>query len=221
MTCHEFQTRLTDAIETRGADDAALLAEHGERCESAACRAAWRDFQLLSRAVAAWRASSGTPSPALADRVLREAQPLSNPAGPLVSVPPASRRAGGVQWLSIAVAAALLLLVGLSVRPTSESRSVAIRPHASHGERSVQIADGSRDTAPPEGERPRRESYVALAHEATDFVTDLAMLVVPVDVDDPAESRKAEWFHRLGETLAPVKSGVEGKLGEWFPPPAT
>lgn len=67
----------------------------------------------------------------------------------------------------------------------------------------------------------RPESYVELAHEATYFVTDLAMLVVPVDVDAADESATPGWINRLGERLEPVRTGVEGKLGEWFSPPAT
>jgi hypothetical protein len=66
-------------------------------------------------------------------------------------------------------------------------------------------------------------AYVGLAREATSFVTDLAMLVVPVDVDDPdvEPAPPPHWLHRLGEHIEPVQDGVKTKLGEWFGPPAT
>lgn len=233
MTCDEFQSRLDDAIATRDAAELARLASHGESCADAGCRSAWQDHRLTDRAVAAWRAIEPVAVPSLADRVLAEVAPEEPGAGSVHHVgadnapygtgghsPPYSnlprRQVSGSQWLSLCVVAALLLAVGFLARPAPDSRHIAIRPQP----RSTPDTAAQPQLANATGET-RPESYVELAHEATYFMTDLAILMVPADVDEPTAEAGPDWFTRLGERLEPVRTNVEGKLGEWFDPPAT
>ena len=226
MTCRDFQSRLSTAIETRAAAEIVRLAAHGEVCAEVACQAAWADHQLLARAVAEWRLSQPVAPSRVADRVLAEIAAESiatHRAQPLLAARPAPRNSG-MQWSSVGISAALLLAIGLFLRPAGESRFLAVRvrpPAARTLDATPEAVVSHQAPIAPTPVEPRPESYVELAHEATYFVTDLAMLVVPVDVDAADETSTPAWFTRIGERLEPVKTGVEGKLGEWFNPPAT
>lgn len=221
MTCHEFQSALTTAVEAR--DRAALerLALHVRSCPSADCRQAWRVEQLLTAAVAAWRTESAPP-PRLAARVLR--QVLGSPA-PTAAFSASNRSTLPRRVWPLAGAAAALLLMGLVLlREGSEpqrlvTRAPSPRPAGSapHDRPAGQDAGRVLDAAQLGG------AYVGMAHEAAWFVTDLAMLVVPVRIDDPAESPAggAGWLRRIEEGIEPVREGVSGKLDEWFAGPAT
>ena len=146
------------------------------------------------------------------------------------------------RWAAITAAVGVLLAVALFVRssstpdglvrddpsrrPVPEVTAPEVTPGLPGDRPQVHLADAN--SVPPSEETPdsaatKRESYVGMAHEATYFMTDLAMLVVPVSVDDPQaeQSPQDDWISRLGERLEPVEAGVKGKLGEWFGPPST
>ncbi len=227
MHCSEFQNRLQDAIVTRDQTELSQLAAHGETCVHAVCRTLWQEQTLLARAVGAWQALQPRP-PRLAERVLREQAATATPPVALARTVPERRRVSpsrSAGWTVTGVAAALLLAAGLALKPSGDGSSLtqsrrgtpAIEAPESHVSHPSLAA--VRSASPVE----TGDSYVHIAREATYFVTDLAMLVVAVDVDHPGESAPPSpgWISRLGEQIEPVKSGVEGKLGEWFGPPAT
>ncbi|MCA9055307.1 MAG: hypothetical protein KDA75_15810 [Planctomycetaceae bacterium] len=146
------------------------------------------------------------------------------------------------RWAAITAAAGVLLAVTLFVRSSSAPDSL-VRDGSSHRP-SPEVTSPDVTPGPPNDlpqalladvpnvpssdaiddlAATKRESYVGMAHEATYFMTDLAMLVVPVSVDEPEADGASEpdWISRLGEQLEPVEAGVKGKLGEWFGPPST
>jgi hypothetical protein len=228
MHCSEFEARLTHAVEARDSAELARLSEHLEACAAPECRALWSEQEWLARAIAEWR-SQRPPAPRLVERVLKDLmRPCVDRSVANVAAPLTKRRASG--WGAVVTAAALLLAVGLMLRPTSHTASLARRT-STPSSLGTDVVPSSPSTLASSGDspsapvaiEPARESYVDLAHEATYFVTDLAMLVVPVDVaaEDDMSPEEASWFNRLGEQLEPVKTGVEGKLGEWFGAPAT
>jgi hypothetical protein len=207
MNCSDFQHRLTLAIERRDAEEFARLAGHGETCSDEECRQRWEECRFLARGIEAWRQHL-PPMPRLSERVLRELS-RTREASQVPAARPHARSRSGVAMLT--AAAVLLLTTTLLIRSSDDELRLARLERA----RRVLAADG--ETVPPGA------AYVGMAEEATSFVTDLAMLVVPVDVDLPAgdEPPPSSWFDRLGERLEPVRSGVETKFGEWFGSPAT
>ena len=233
MNCPDFQSRLTTAIEQR--DSAALesLAEHGESCSTPECGALWQERRLLARAIPVWKQSSPIPPARLARNVLQSLDGERPVAGHAIPQPRRDAPAADNRWAVLATAAVILLAVGLLMRPGTQSidladgnRSAVTTPSDEHPTLpdvpDPLVANAVMDD-PQAEEQPRPDTYVGMAHEASYFVTDLAMLVVPVSVDEP-EQEEIEgdtWFSRLGEQLEPVESGVKGKLGEWFGPPAT
>lgn len=229
MTCAEFQAGLQLAIETRDAAALARLAEHGEQCRQAECRRAWEDEQLLRRAIALWRAVPKPVGGGLVDAVLREVLPPPAPSPAIAARPQHSWQAGSILGAAVALLLAVLVLApdaGRTVRLAGRTGGTAEAP-AAHSEANGSPA-GIVDAAPQQTSAAVDAAgisgaYVGLAQDATSFVTDLAMLVVPVAVDDPDEeaATPSHWFQRLGEHIEPVQDGVKNKLGEWFGPPAT
>lgn len=241
MQCADFQRLLQTAVEERDAAAVAALAEHARVCPETECHRLWDDEQLIARAVTAWRGV--TPSPRLAPRVVSE---LRRSAAPMPGVSPVEhqgaqpRRGGDSRSLLglLSAAAALLVIVSFAFGPHNEDAQLArperprrtpagdgisIRPRPAV----VQTLPGSRSVEPVAGASGDAgdvgASYVGLATEATHLVTDLAMRIVPVRVEQPAgdDLDGPHWVDRLGAQIEPVREGVATKLGEWFGSPAT
>ncbi|MFV0442317.1 MAG: hypothetical protein ACK5Q5_01965 [Planctomycetaceae bacterium] len=220
MTCHEFRSRLEHAIETRDAAALSELAEHGIGCAAPDCQSLWQDELLLADAIPAWRAQCVLPETSLVRRTLAN---LSSPATAVGAVSPKALQPRQ-SWLPITAAAAILLVVGLSLQRSDDAQPVAIAVHPAVSPATTlegQQTDYPGRKLPLTKEADHRESYVHLAHEATYFMTDLAMAVVPVEVDPSAGNQQTSWFTQLGERLEPVRSDVEVKFDEWFGPPMT
>lgn len=231
MTCTEFQAGLQTAIETRDAVALARLAGHGEQCPQAECRRLWEEERLLRRAIAVWRGGPAPEARGLAEAVLREvsAAPAPIPSPPIASSPPRSWQTGAMLAAAAALLLALLIVApdaGRTVRLAGRTRGPAdaraAQTRTTSPSASTAVAPARQTTAPVDA-AVLSGAYVGLAREATSFVTDLAMLVVPVAVDDPDEepAPAPHWLHRLGEHIEPVQDGVKTKLGEWFGSPAT
>jgi hypothetical protein len=234
MNCSDFTSRLTQAIESRDDEARARLAAHLDGCGSPACRALWDECQLVSQAVEVWMQQRPRP-PKLAGPVLRRIEAERRSGSWSVRRPEGRRGPGGARWAAITIAAGLLVAAGFLIRPApdlpriaKESLEPGGRVVPAHRPPATSVAQPSvaqPSVAQPsaaEAQAPRGEAYIGIAHEATYFVTDLAMLVVPVDIPPPEDADSSPgWIHRLEEQLEPVKTGVEGKLGEWFGLPAT
>ena len=74
MQCTLFQSLLNQAVESRADAVSPEVQAHGTTCTNAACRQAWSEYSLLSRAVAEWRA--GLPQVDLTERVCAELFPV-------------------------------------------------------------------------------------------------------------------------------------------------
>jgi len=220
MTCVEFRERL-EAATVSDESDAALsqLREHRRDCPDPVCRALWSEARLLERAIPLWRATLPTASGSLSRRVLAALDlDAAVVAGPAAPARPARR------WTAAAlVAAALSLLLASAVLGPESSMSPTIARRdpwgRDHWRRELKVAPA---LAAGEGSPPIEIAYVAYAREATHFVTDLAMLIVPVPVAaDDEEAAGPPWLERLGDRIEPVRQGVTTKLDEWFGGPAT
>ncbi|MEZ6064641.1 MAG: hypothetical protein R3B90_02785 [Planctomycetaceae bacterium] len=236
MNCQEFETRLEAAIENRDDEALVLLARHAAVCSSAGCRTLWADHLRLEQAIVAWKCP---PVPAeLSDRVLAELRRPLLAAGALTACEVALVERPGdrpINWrrraivASIATAGAMLLMLSLSGR--NDETSLVRGERMTDGDGSAlagtddPVDGGEADSAAREADALREVGvhYVVLARKTTGFASDLAMLVVPeseptaTEADDPEPG----WIDSIGERIEPVKSGVSGKLGEWFGHPAT
>lgn len=231
MNCTEFQADLQTAIETRDAAALARLAEHGEQCPQAECRRLWEEERLLRRAIAVWRGGLAPLASGLAEAVLREVLAAPSPVQSSPITPSLQRfwQTGAMLGAAAALLLALLVIApdaGRTVRLAGRTGGTAVAPAARTRTTRPPVAMAvapARQTDAPGDVGDISGAYIGLAREATSFVTDLAMLVVPVGVDDPDEEAPAppHWLHRLGEHIEPVQDGVKNKLGEWFGPPAT
>ena len=241
MQCADFQRQLLTAVEERDGAALAALAAHAETCPAVECQRLWDDHRLLAQALDAWRGRA--ESPRLTQRVLAE---LRRPAPPMPSptqlerVPDRPRRTADSRGALgvFAAAAALLVIVSFAFPPGDAPPQLAQPNHRPQ----QRLTDGAPPvhrttvTQTPHAESPVvpdsgthtdladvGASYVGLATEATYLVTDLAMLIVPVRVEQPADDATGgpHWVDRLGAQIEPVREGVTSKLGEWFGPPAT
>jgi hypothetical protein len=228
MDCREFQERWAEAVESR--DDAALemLRAHLTACGGTECVRLWQDHQILSHAVRNWKVpavSAGVAQRALAE--LELGRPLPSRLIQSDSMGSTHGRSRTNTVAASCVAALVLCLIWFAGRMNRDdvpSRTVA----QSAGERTEVVDPGPAETPTPQAQeaaalREVGESYVALAQKTTGFATDLAFLVVPggYEEETPEGADDGAWVDRIEERFEPVRSGVSGKLGEWFGGPAT
>lgn len=173
MNCSAFEKELEHLIETRGESLPVSVAAHVGACD--ACRALYRDHQLLNVALVKWRPVETPPS--LAASVL--SQLLNERLSP--APVHASRASSGRGWMSVAVAACLLAMlgIGVSLRSGSIDRSLADKQH----DRPSPIVEPSLD-APVEVASSMaavfddlRTEYRGLAADTTATARELAVVI--------------------------------------------
>lgn len=217
MTCDDYRRGLERLIEERETADRPALEQHGLTCGDAGCRRAWEEHVVVEHAVCGW--GSPGPSGSLAERVCREVGGIGG------VVRPARQSAGRSRRLLAALAgtaAALVLLIGVLTRSTPRSAMVAdakrttepVGVRGSGDSPAVGDADGI-----GEEEQPGPDVSFELAQGATEMFTDLALLMVPGEID-PGEANESGpgWMRRLGARIEPMTEDVSTKLDEWFGP---
>jgi hypothetical protein len=125
MNCSAFEKELEHLVETRGESLPESIAAHVSACD--ACRALYRDHQLLNVALLSWRPVETPPS--LIDSVMNQLLSERLSASTLQPSHVGSERGRG--WVPVAVAACMLVVlgVGVSLRSGSIDRSLAQKEH--------------------------------------------------------------------------------------------
>lgn len=226
MNCNEFQHELARAVESHGptANEMAAFARHLESCQSEACREQWDHAELLTGAIGRWR--EAVPTVDLTDRVMarlcgpdEREQAAGSPLrtryalvrDPSVSSDSRPAASGSRAWTAIATVAAMLLVVFSTMTLTSpDGRDLAMR------DQPAQQVAGSNDGASsayaplPHQGRVLADTYASMPLNATRFLTDTVVLMVPADLADSDEppSRANEWTERLGEQWEPIGRGL-------------
>ena len=173
MNCSAFEKELENLVETRVDSLPQSVVAHVGTCD--ACRALYRDHQLLSVAIGRWRLVE-TPS-LMATTVLRQvlSEQLSSPKFQAAHV--SSRRG----WVSVAAAACMLAVlgIGVSLRSDSIDRSLAQKVY----DRPAPIIEDSLD-APVEVASSMaavfddlRTEYQELAADTTATARELAVVI--------------------------------------------
>lgn len=210
MNCSRFRSKLESLAERRSSlsemdDD---VREHLSGCHRRECREAWLELCLLDQSIGEWAA--GFAKPDLGERVVRELR--SGGAGRSVNpsresrVAPAARvqlnstkqpgQNTGSRWVVLAVA--LLALVSLIAIVTSQPRTNDAAAGGVVAENATMP-----DTRERLAEAELSGAYLAIAEDATQFLTDTVAVTLAgeEEIDDPTAA--ADWIHRVQDRVEP------------------
>jgi hypothetical protein len=223
MNCSRFRSKLESLAERRSSlsemDDE--VRDHLSGCHRRECREAWLELCLLDQAIGEWAA--GFAKPDLGERIVCELRSVdAGRAGSVSSNPPVAQparvhlnsttqpdRSAGSRWIVVAVA--LLVLVSLIAIVTSQPRSNGPAP------RDVMAENGTAPVAPRRlAEADLSSAYLALAEDATQFLTDTVALTLAgeEEIDDPTPA--ADWIHRVQDRVGPWGDEFDAALDRFL-----
>lgn len=216
MECSEFKTLLQQRLDARLAPRGPELHSHAETCPD--CSQLLLDAVLLSRGVAAWRASLPVSSGDLTSRIvgqvltiMRAEQSVPQTAIRL-TLQLAKHEAPHIwhTWALLAgtVAAVWFVFIGSAVHQQTDRMNRRVVTDGSRGQQSQPQADLGAVLVSAEG------AYSQLATESLLVAQDLALLwpasSVPSTIPPPAPGAAGlDWSPEWSRELAPISDSVE------------